>query len=143
MKSNPKNKYLFDTNIYGLLLTNKSPQLNKFIFTLDQVDIVVSCFVMAELEVLRFSVFDPELFDLLHNMETSKLIWFNQNHLETFAKLKHEMSVKRIRNRTIDWFIAAQCLNEDYILVTSNVKDYEHIPNLKTKFFDQKNSRWY
>ncbi len=143
MKSNQKSKYLFDTNIYGLILTNNFPQLNKFIYTIKKEDTVVSCFVLAELEVLRYSIKDKELFELLHNMETSKLIWFNQNHLDTFAQLKHEMAVKKMRNRTIDWFIAAQCLFDDYILITTNVKDYEHIPNLKTKFFDQKNSRWY
>jgi predicted nucleic acid-binding protein len=138
-----KNKYLIDTNIYGLSFRPHHTQLNNFLKSLGSDDFVVSCFVLAELEAVRYSFVNTTFIELVASLQQSKLIWFNQRELNVFALLKHSMSIKKINNRTIDWFIASQCLNGDYTLVTANRKDFEHIPSLKTKYYDQANCRWF
>jgi predicted nucleic acid-binding protein len=142
MKSKVKNRYIIDTNIYGLLLSPRFPQLNKFINTLEIDDYIVSAFVLAELDVLRHTSSLPKLMNLLYTLENSEVVWFDQKDLKFFSRLKYILGTKNIKNRTIDCFIASQCLAQNCTLITTNKKDFENIPGLKTKFFDQKNSRW-
>jgi predicted nucleic acid-binding protein len=142
MLSIPKIKYLIDTNIYGLSFRTQYPHLKKFLGTLDVTDYDVSCFVLAELEALRYSYVNKDFGDLINTLNNSEIAWFGSQEIQVFGYLKHIMSTKKLHNRTIDWFIATQCLSGNYTLVTANIKDFENIPNLKTKFYDQKNCRW-
>jgi predicted nucleic acid-binding protein len=137
-------KYLIDTNIYGLSFSQTHPQLRQFLTSLDVNDYAVSCFVIAELKAFELKIMCVDFLELVSELTCvpERIIWFNQKQLEIFAALKSYMSSQKIHNSTIDWFIAAQCLAGDYTLVTANTKDYKDIPNLKTKFYDQKNSHW-
>lgn len=138
----PESKYLIDTNIYGLSFAKQFSTIPKFLKSLNPDDYVVSCFVLAELEAIKYSFFHPDFKDLIYSLQNSTVLWFQKEEMEIFGLLKHTMSTKNIKNRTIDYFLAAQCLYGDYTLVTANIKDFESIPNLKTKYFDQKNHRW-
>jgi predicted nucleic acid-binding protein len=97
---------------------------------------------LAELKALESKIFRVDFVELIQELSLSNIIWFDEKQLEVFAVLKSYMSSQKKFNRTIDWFIATQCLVLDYTLVTANIKDYEFIPNLKVKFYDQKNNRW-
>jgi predicted nucleic acid-binding protein len=138
-----KTKYLIDTNIYGLSFRAQYQQIAKFLSTLKSDDYVVSCFVLAELEAVRYSFFNTAFIELISALEQSQIIYFDRQQVHIFALLKYNMSLRKINNRTIDYFIASQCLHGNYTLVTANKKDFEHIPNLKAKYFDQHNSRWF
>lgn len=143
MKSKPKIKYLIDTNIYGLSFRENHKQIVNFLKTLGDEEVVVSCFVLGEIEALRFTFFHPNFISLCNYLKTLDISWFTINELNAFAFLKYIMSQKKITNRTIDYLLASQCLINDYTLVTANKKDFDQIPNLKTKFYDQANNRWY
>jgi predicted nucleic acid-binding protein len=138
-----KTKYLIDTNIYGLSFRGQYAQIAKFLSPLKPDDYVVSCFVLAELEAVRYSFFNTAFIELISTLNQSQIVWFDRRQLQVFALLKYNMSQRKINNRTIDYFIASQCLYGDYTLVTANKKDFEQIPNLKAKYFDQHNSRWF
>ena len=143
MNSNSRTRYLIDTNIFGLSLTNFHPDINKFLLLLEPAEFVVSCFVLAEVNVLQFSQPSKNISDLIEFLQNQKIIWFDKGQLEIFSFLKYKMAQIKINNRTIDWFIAAQCLEGNYTLVTANRKDFEHISNLKAKYYDQKSYHWY
>ena len=143
MSSITKTKYLIDTNIFGLSLTSYHPAINKFLNHLESVDYAVSCFVLAEIEVLKFSSAKEVALELIIELQNQTIIWFDRQQSQIFSFLKYEMNKRKINNRTVDWFIAAQCLDKDYTLVTANRKDFDCIPNLKAKYYDQKNYRWY
>jgi tRNA(fMet)-specific endonuclease VapC len=142
MRSNQNNIYIIDTNIYGLALREHNSQVRSFLSSLKTEEVYVSCFVLAELSVLKYSFFHPMLHALMESISNSKVLWFDNNDSKVFSILKYKMQLQGYKNRTIDWFIASQCLTKNCVLVTANIKDYESIPSLKVKFYDQKNSRW-
>jgi predicted nucleic acid-binding protein len=142
MQITHKPTYILDTNIYGLSLLEHHTQLSTFVSCLRKSEYVTSCFVLSELKVLRKSYNNISLHSILEIIDSSDIIWFSRDEIDFFVEIKSYMAKRKIHNRTIDWFIAAQCLAGDFTLVTANIKDFRDIPGLKVKFYNQAKHSW-
>lgn len=146
-------QYLLDTNIYGLSLLdsiNKQkihPNIHKF---LGENDVnVISRFVYSELLTLKtgFSlknIRNDRLDLLIRKIRTEQLIIeFGEITTLILAQLKSELlHTYNQRNRTVDLYIAAQCIENNLTLVTANRKDFENVKGLKILNYDQSNYRF-
>ena len=146
-------QYLLDTNIYGLSLLdsiNKQkihPNIHKF---LGENDVnVISRFVYSELLTLKtgFSlknIRNDRLDLLIRKIRTEQLIVeFGEITTLILAQLKSELlHTYNQRNRTVDLYIAAQCIENNLTLVTANRKDFENVKGLKILNYDQANYKF-
>lgn len=138
--------FLLDSNIYPLaLLKGKNGdfvhhQLTTFLKQVNPQNTVISRFVLSEVSVGGLS--NPDLQLIVKNFSQYELIEYRQKETLQFIKIKYFLAQEKRFNRTIDWFIAAQCITSGYTLVTANIKDFANIEGLKTKFYNQKEKRW-
>lgn len=139
-------RYIVDTNIFAYSLKkNKNgetvhKELESFVSKLNVNNFIFSRFVFSEL--LVGSKRREAVADLIeNNLIQYDLLECTKEHMQEYVKFKTELNKQNINNKTIDWLLAAQAISEDCILVTSNIKDFEMIPNLKTKFYEVENSR--
>jgi predicted nucleic acid-binding protein len=119
-------KYLIDTNIISHLFSNRIPTSGKeFVEKIINSNFIIS--VVVEIEVLTFHEI-PQKMPLIEEFIK----------LANVIQLDREITLKAIDIRKLskkiklaDAIIAATAIVHDLILVTNNLKDFQHISELK------------
>lgn len=96
--------------------------------------LMLSIITYGELYEGAYYAHDPEsALAGLHNfLEGKEILLLTPKVMERFAKVRGALP-RRIRHQIgdMDILIAATALEHDLTLVTHNLKDFQHIPNLK------------
>ena len=131
-------KYLLDTNIMIDLFQAKEP-LNRKVQSHHPDDLAISGFTEAEIRC-GIEKSDPKYRaenDLARSLAMASFnrIYQDSSVSDTYGKIKaHLLKHKNyIPKNELDIFIAATAIAKDLVLVTSNIKDFAHIPGLKVE----------
>ena len=118
-------QYLLDSNIIIGFLDNRLP--NKgMMFISEIVDTIPNMSVISKIEVLRYNTTEFAMKILEDFINCS-----NVCELDTKTVNETIQICRRSKIKLPDAIIAATCLLNKYILLTRNVKDFDHIADLR------------
>lgn len=124
-------KYLIDTNILIDLLRNKL-DVSKFVVS---GDLAVSTITLSELFYGAERTYSPQssynLIDKLINELNLKILSFDDKSSKLFATLKVKLEKQGQKLEDFDLMIASVAVCEKRILITSNLKHFDRIEELK------------
>jgi len=118
-------KYLLDSNAVVGFLDNKLPH-KGMMFVSEVVNAVPNISVISKIEVLRYNTTEFAMRILEDFMNYSNICELDTQTVSETIKLCRQSKIK-----LPDAIIAATCLLNEYVLLTRNIKDFVHIPNLK------------
>jgi hypothetical protein len=118
--------YLIDTNItlyyFGQMLSAESESfLDKLFISSYYISII------NRIELLGYNQINKEESKALNSfINNAEVIWLNESIVLKTIELRQKYNVK-----LPDAMIAASCLDNNYCLITNNVKDFSRIEGLK------------
>jgi tRNA(fMet)-specific endonuclease VapC len=124
--------YLLDTNICVLLIRQKSPQVLTKLTSHPIADIGISAITVAELQygvqkssrpVQNQQALDQFLLPLT-------IIPFDADDAIVYGQIRANLEAQGLPIGALDTLIAAQAVQYNLILVTSNVREFARIPGL-------------
>jgi len=118
-------QYLIDTNIISHYLTSEFPE--KGLSFLDNIfDAVPNISVITQIEILCWKSTDA-IETLVKDLINDSKVFELDNEV-----INHCISIRRKKSmKTPDAIIAATALANNFILITSNEKDFQNIKGLK------------
>ena len=124
-------RYLLDTNILTDLIKNPGGRVKQRIAAVGERNVCTSIIVACE---LRFGarkknapLLSARIESLLQAMEVLPL---DGEVDRTYAEVRHALETSGRSSGANDLLIAAHALNEDCILVTNNMSEFVHVPEL-------------
>jgi predicted nucleic acid-binding protein len=118
-------QYLLDSNVIIGFLDNRLPN-NGMMFVSEIVDSVPNISVISKIEVLRYNITESAMRILEDFISCSNIRELDTKTVNETIKLGRQSKIK-----LPDAIIAATCLINKYVLLTRNVKDFDHITDLK------------
>ena len=117
-------QYLLDSNIIIGFLDNRLPY-RGMVFVSEIVDVMTNLSVISKIEVLRYNTTESAMQILEDFMGYSNICELDKNTVNETIKICRQSKIK-----LPDAIIAATCLVNKYVLITRNVKDFDHITDL-------------
>jgi tRNA(fMet)-specific endonuclease VapC len=126
-------KYLLDTNICIAVIRKKSPEVIDRLTSHEPGDIGVSIITVAELVhgAQRSSQPEQNMAALDQFLLPLDVADFDQSAAVAYGKLRAYLEKKGMLIGSMDMLIAAHALSLDVILVTNNMREFQHVPDLK------------
>jgi len=118
-------QYLLDSNVIIGFLDNRLPN-NGMIFVSEVVDSMLNISVISKIEVLRYNTTEFAMKILEDFINCSNICELDTRTVNETIKIGRQSKIK-----LLDAIIAATCLINKYVLLTRNVKDFDHITDLK------------
>jgi tRNA(fMet)-specific endonuclease VapC len=124
--------YLLDTNICVLLIRQKSPRVLTKLTSLPITDIGISAITVAELQygVQKSSHPAQNQQALDQFLLPLTIIPFDENDAAAYGQIRTNLEAQGLPIGALDTLIAAQAVQYNLILVTSNVREFARIPSL-------------
>ncbi|KQN25978.1 twitching motility protein PilT [Sphingomonas sp. Leaf33] len=123
-------RYLIDTNVIIVLLSNLDANVVRRASECDDDDIVTSSIAFAETCYGSFQGRLPSLDVLGAFVEEVPVLDFDRDAAMTYASLP-------FRRASFDRLIAAHALSRNLTLVTNNTRDFTDIPGLRVENWAQ------
>jgi tRNA(fMet)-specific endonuclease VapC len=125
--------HLLDTNICIEIIRRKSRSVIDHITSHDIGDVGIGAITVAELEygVQKSAHVARNRIALLQFLSPFDILPFDQAAAGRYGKIRSTLEGKGITIGAMDMLIAAQALSANVILVTSNVREFERVPELK------------
>ena len=125
--------YLLDTNICIYLLNNRYPQLNQKLASMELDEVVLSSIVVSE---LRYGAENSSRKEENHEtlnffLSAFEVLDYNSKAADAYGRVRSSLKVAGTPIGAVDTFIAAHAVSENLTLVTNNVNQFEHVPDLK------------
>ncbi len=125
--------YLLDTNICIYLINNRYPQLNEKMRSLAPNEAVLSSIVVSE---LRYGAENSSKKTENHNaldffLSAFEVLDYDSKAADVYGRVRSALKNSGTPIGAVDTFLAAHSLAADLVLVTNNVKQFEHVQNLK------------
>ncbi|MEM9777257.1 MAG: type II toxin-antitoxin system VapC family toxin [Chloroflexota bacterium] len=125
--------YLLDTNICIYLLNNRYPQLNQKLASMNPDEVVLSSIVASE---LRYGAENSSKKAENHKtldffLSAFEVLDYDAKATDVYGQVRSALKNSGSPIGAVDTFIAAHALSENLILVTNNIKQFEHVLNLK------------
>ena len=118
-------QYLLDSNVIIGFLDRRLPG-RGMVFVSKAVNVAPNISVMSKIEVLRYNTTESAMKILEDFMDCSNICELDTEILNETIKLCRQSKIK-----IPDAIIAATCLVRNYVLLTGNVRDFDHIDGLK------------
>ncbi|NQU19740.1 MAG: type II toxin-antitoxin system VapC family toxin [Candidatus Nealsonbacteria bacterium] len=123
--------FLLDTNICSEYLRRPPRLFHRFVQHSGR--LYLSAIGLSELYTWAYKQDDPSriasaIADLLHAI---RVLPFDEKCAEVLGRIRGNQLRQGISYGSIDLLIAATALTHDLTLVTHNVKDFEHVPDLR------------
>ena len=118
-------QYLLDSNVIIGFLDNRLPD-NAMMFVSNVIDAAANVSVISKIEVLRYNTTEYAMKILEDFMDCSTICELDTKTVNETIYVCRQNKIK-----LPDAIIAATCLVNEYVLLTRNVKDFDHIDGLK------------
>ena len=118
-------QYLLDSNVIIGFLDNRLPN-DGMLFVSEVIDSVPNISVVSKIEVLRYNTTEFAMKILEDFINCSNIHELDARTVNETIKIGRQSKIK-----LPDAIIAATCLINKYVLLTRNVKDFDHITDLK------------
>ena len=131
--------HLLDTNICIEIIRRKSRSVIDRITSHDIGDIGIGAITVAELEygVEKSTHVARNRIALLQFLSPFEILPFDQAAAARYGKIRSFLESDGMTIGALDMLIAAQALSANVILVTSNVREFERVPELKLEDWRQ------
>ena len=125
--------YSLDTNICIYLMKGGYPQIEQRLLACQPDEVALSAIVVAE---LRFGAENSSYPDRNHKtldafLSGFTILPFDEKATHSYGKVRAYFKKKGQPIGSEDTFIAGHAIANDLILVTNNVKQFQHLPKLK------------
>ncbi len=128
-----KPRYMLDTNICIYLIKNQPPAVAKRFSQCRVGDVVISAITYAELHygVAKSAQSSRAADQIKALISQIPVAAFDKEAAHTYGPLR--LSAGNSRQDQLDKLIAAHAQSLDVALVTNNLKDFAHYPDLRTE----------
>ncbi|MCL2713001.1 MAG: type II toxin-antitoxin system VapC family toxin [Methanomassiliicoccaceae archaeon] len=127
-------KYFLDTNVVIDMFNTEDQGLTDRIHHTPVADIKIPSLVKGELlHGVQNNPRSKKADDLKVLFSTYEVVPFDSDASEEYARIRYEMMSKGELIGPKDMIIAATVLSNGGVLVTNNVKEFSHVPGLRTE----------
>ena len=125
--------YLLDTNIYVLLIRQKSPSILAHLTTYGIVDVGISSITAAELQygVHKSSQVHQNQQALDQFLLPLTILPFDAAAALSYGQIRADLERRGLPIGSLDTLIAAHALSAQLTLVTNNVREFSRVAGLK------------
>ncbi len=131
--------WMLDTNVWIKVLKKRAPLLRARIDIMDPGDILTCSLVKSELWLGALKYDDPA--KRLNQIETAVSLYrslpFDDTAARHYADIRHELEVRGERIGPNDLKIAAICLAHDLTLVSSNLREFSRVRDLRVEDWEK------
>ena len=129
--------YLLDTNCFIYSINDTQQEFCNWSDSLDNSEIFLSNLVFFELLTGYYDRNNKKIVNLLFEISNNlNTIEYTFDDAILSAKIKSQLKKSGIQNKSLDYHIASQAINNSLTLVTFNAKDFNSIKGLKIKSFN-------
>lgn len=125
-------QYLLDTNICIYLIKQKPPKVLARFQTLPPSEIGLSSITVAELEygVAKSQQPEKNRSALMQFLIALEIVEFDQAAASAYGAIRSDLERRGLVIGAMDMLIAAHAMSLNVTLVTNNLREFSHIPNL-------------
>ncbi|GAB6056987.1 type II toxin-antitoxin system tRNA(fMet)-specific endonuclease VapC [Desulfonatronum parangueonense] len=124
--------WMLDTNICSYILKCRPAPVKARFDLVDPREICISCIVLAELHygAARHPQGQRIREDIDDFMARLSVFSWDEKAAEAYGSLRAILEKQGRTSGNMDMMIAAHALSQSAVLVTNNIRHFEHIPNL-------------